>query len=81
MNVLTRLVGDTVGMISAEEALKELACNRLKLVADQYRQQDDVICFSKEFNNHKCSLKILDMGPAQSNSHAITVKILTVFRP
>ena len=75
-----RLEGDIEGMTSAPEALMVLAYNHPKLLAESFRQMHDSIYSSKEFNNHKYSLKILDMGPARSNSHVIIVTILTVSR-
>ena len=75
-----RLVGATVGMTSAQVALMEIACNLPRPLVVCCRQKEDKSYFSKEFNNHKCSLKILDMDLAQSNSHVIIVIILTVFQ-
>ena len=78
MNVLMRLVEAIEGMTFAIEALMELDCNHLKHLVVKYRQRKDVIYCSKEFNIHKCLLKILDMDLVQSNSHVIIVTIPTV---
>ena len=76
-----RLVGAIVGMTYAPEALMELACNLPKqIVVKYFSPREDTSFCSKAFHNHKCLLKILDMGLAQSNSHVIIVIILTVFR-